>query len=155
MCVTHWQYVLHGDDKDIVANQTVPVHKDGFDWLEQQVSAHQQEVETGDQVTQTEHADPERWYQWWFHCVYFTALQFYFFWEFRSKNIYLPLKPFGGSFLDKVELKLYPKMQCSGTHYYREDVNMNSRYLISLGTYSHIHTATAMGSWEFIFTALR
>lgn len=56
--VSHRQNILHGDDKHVVANQTVPVHQNGFDWFEQQVSAHQQEVETGHQVTHTEDTDP-------------------------------------------------------------------------------------------------
>lgn len=57
-CKTHRQDILHGDYEDVVADQTVPVHQDGSDWLEQQVSPHQQEVETGHQIAHTEDADP-------------------------------------------------------------------------------------------------
>ncbi len=54
------QDILHGDDKHVVANQTVPVHQDRSDWFQQQVSTNQQEVETCHQVTHTKNTDPEQ-----------------------------------------------------------------------------------------------
>lgn len=58
MMMSHRQNILHGDDKHVVANQTVPVHQDRFNWFQQQFSTHQEEVETGHQVTHTEDTDP-------------------------------------------------------------------------------------------------
>lgn len=52
------QDILHGDDEDIIANQAVPVHQDGFHWFQQKFSTHEEEVETGHQVTHTEDTDP-------------------------------------------------------------------------------------------------
>lgn len=54
----HRQNILHGYDKHVVTNQTVPVQQDGPDWFQQQVSTHQQEVETGHKITHTEDTDP-------------------------------------------------------------------------------------------------
>ena len=54
------QDVFHCNNKDVVANQTIPVNQDDSDWLQQQVSAHQQEVEAGDQVAHAEDTDPAK-----------------------------------------------------------------------------------------------
>lgn len=55
---SHRQDILHGDYKHVVTNQTVPVQQDGPNWFQQQVSTHQEKVETGHQVTHAEYTDP-------------------------------------------------------------------------------------------------
>lgn len=55
--ITHRQNVLHGDYKDVVGDQEVPVVQDLFDWLQQQLTPKEQEVEAGHQVAHTEDAD--------------------------------------------------------------------------------------------------
>lgn len=55
---TYWQNVLHCDYEDVIGNQEVPVVEDLLDWFQQQVTAEQQEVEAGHQVTHAEDADP-------------------------------------------------------------------------------------------------
>lgn len=54
---THRQNVLHGDYKDVVGDEEVPVVQDLFDWLQQKLAAEEQEVEAGHQVAHTEDAD--------------------------------------------------------------------------------------------------
>lgn len=54
---THRQNVLHGDDKDVVGDQEVPVVQDFLDWFQQQVATKEQEVEAGDQVAHAEDTD--------------------------------------------------------------------------------------------------
>lgn len=55
--ITYRQNVLHGDYKDVVGDQEVPVVQDLFDWLQQQLTTEEQEVEAGHQVAHTEDAD--------------------------------------------------------------------------------------------------
>lgn len=54
---THRQNVLHGDDKDVVGNQKVPVVQDLFDRFQQQFATKEQEIEAGHQVAHAEDAD--------------------------------------------------------------------------------------------------
>lgn len=54
---THRQNVLHGDHKDVVGDQEVPVVQDFFDRFQQQLPTEEQEVEAGDQVSHAEDAD--------------------------------------------------------------------------------------------------
>ena len=50
--------VLHGDHKNIVCNQPVPVAQDAPDGFQQQISTKEKEIKAGNQVAHTEYADP-------------------------------------------------------------------------------------------------
>lgn len=52
--------VLHGDHKNIVRNQPVPVAQDAPDGFQQQISTKEKEIKAGNQVAHTEYADPCR-----------------------------------------------------------------------------------------------
>lgn len=54
---THRQNILHGDHKDVVGDQEVPVVQDLFDWFEKQLTTEEQEVEAGHQVAHAEDTD--------------------------------------------------------------------------------------------------
>lgn len=54
----HRQYVLHGDHKNVVGDQEVPVVQDLFDWLQQQLATKEKEVEARHQVAHAEDAYP-------------------------------------------------------------------------------------------------
>lgn len=56
--VTHRQQVLHADHKAGVSDEPVPQSQDVSDWLHQHTASEQHEVETGQQVSQTEDVDP-------------------------------------------------------------------------------------------------
>lgn len=55
---TYWEDVLHGDHKNIVRNQPVPVTQNTPDGFQQQISTKEKEIKAGYQVAHTEYADP-------------------------------------------------------------------------------------------------